>query len=192
MASQTVRSWRVLVSLNVATIIVCDIINIPTVMKAWCKTIVTTLFYITSYNSFAPSSWTTMLINWFLIVVPHCKRPKAWLYLHHLFWSYPLFTWNPIFIPHIWLMIRVCYYKSINLLYMKSLCTLLWTTWKKIPPPKAQGYRFGVVFGCSSIQMSVRPSVTNFLGLYLKDYNRFEHETLGGIDLIEKCTAHEP
>jgi len=34
------------------------------------------------------------------------------------------------------------------------------------PPPKAEGYRFGV-----------RPGVTNLLGLYLKDYYRFEHET---------------
>jgi len=43
-----------------------------------------------------------------------------------------------------------------------------------------EGYRFGVV----------RPGVTNLLGLFLKDYYRFEHQ--GCIDLIEeKCTVQE-
>ena len=36
------------------------------------------------------------------------------------------------------------------------------------PPTKAEWYRFGV-----------RPGVTNLLGLYLKDYYIFEHETWG-------------
>ena len=39
------------------------------------------------------------------------------------------------------------------------------------PPPKAEGYRF--------VCPDVRPSVTNLLGLYLKVYYRFEHETSG-------------
>ena len=57
------------------------------------------------------------------------------------------------------------------------------------PPRKAEGYRYGVVRPAvrpsvrPDIRMSgcpdVRPSVTNFLGLYLKDFYRLEHETSG-------------
>jgi len=49
------------------------------------------------------------------------------------------------------------------------------------PPPKAEGYRFGVVrpavrpTGCPDF----RPFVTNLLGLYLNDYYKFEHESIG-------------
>jgi len=32
-------------------------VSVYSLLRAWCKTIVTTLFYITNYNSFAPSSW---------------------------------------------------------------------------------------------------------------------------------------
>jgi len=45
------------------------------------------------------------------------------------------------------------------------------------PPLRAEGYRFGVV--CPAVRPHVRPFVTNLLGLYLKDYYRFEHETSG-------------
>jgi len=47
------------------------------------------------------------------------------------------------------------------------------------PPPKAAGYKLGIVppAGRSSECPDVSPSVTNLLGLYLKDYYRFEHET---------------
>jgi len=43
------------------------------------------------------------------------------------------------------------------------------------PLPKAEGYRFGVV--CPAVYLSRCPSVTNLLGLYLKDYYSSEHET---------------
>jgi len=48
-------------------------------------------------------------------------------------------------------------------------------------PPKAEGYRFGDVRPAvrPSVRMSRCPSVTNVLGLYLKDNYRFEHETSG-------------
>jgi len=42
------------------------------------------------------------------------------------------------------------------------------------PPPKVEGYKFGVVR-----RLLVGPPVTNLLGLYLKDYHSFEHETSG-------------
>ena len=50
------------------TIILCDIIqpsmpnNKQSKTRAWCKTTVTALFYITGYNSFATSSQITIII----------------------------------------------------------------------------------------------------------------------------------
>ena len=37
--------------------------TVITFSKAWCKTIVTTLFYITSYNSFAPNLYFVLSIS---------------------------------------------------------------------------------------------------------------------------------
>jgi len=48
------------------------------------------------------------------------------------------------------------------------------------PPPKAEGYIFGVV------RPAARPSGPHIylLGLYLKDYYRFEHETLELLPIV--------
>ena len=46
------------------------------------------------------------------------------------------------------------------------------------PLPKAEGYSFGVVRQSVSLS-SVSPSITNFSGLYLRNYNykNLHHET---------------
>ena len=56
----------------------------------------------------------------------------------------------------------------VNFTYVATLCIMPKVNYY-YPPPKAEGYRFGVV----------RPYVTNLLGLYFKDYNKFEHEISG-------------
>jgi len=60
---------------------------------------------------------------------------------------------------------------STSLLYEKEDTDLLAVrhniVYTNYPPSKSEGYRFGIV----------RPGVTNLLGLYLRDYYRFEQET---------------
>ena len=66
-------------------------------------------------------------------------------------------------------------------------CIFVWTTTRLwctflpifIPPTKAEGYIDLALSSLLFFRPNVRPSATNLLGLYLTDYNRFDHDTSG-------------
>jgi len=77
----------------------------------------------------------------------------------------------------IWLAIAEAAVKHPSGLFFQGMTSLYY------PPPKAEGYRFGVVrpavrsSGCLDVRVHL--SVTILLELHLKDYNRFSHDTSG-------------